>query len=76
MVPDRLENASWRAWAKQKYNFKTVNFDKLNWYVSLLYLYWVNSFALRYLYVFTFYRLNEYDITWLYDHAWLTKHSS
>jgi len=27
----RLENASWRTWAKQKYNLKTVNPQKLNW---------------------------------------------
>ncbi|CAG8566213.1 24779_t:CDS:2 [Gigaspora rosea] len=27
----RLENASWRTWAKQKYNLKTVNPEKLNW---------------------------------------------
>ena len=27
----RLENASWRTWAKQKYNLKTVNPKKLNW---------------------------------------------
>src|SRR5256885_8581512 len=32
----RLENASWRAWAKQTYNLKTVNPDKLNWYVPLI----------------------------------------
>jgi hypothetical protein len=29
----RLENASWRTWAKQKYNLKTVSPEKLNWYV-------------------------------------------
>ncbi|CAG8506571.1 18748_t:CDS:2 [Gigaspora margarita] len=27
----RLENASWRTWAKQKYHLKTVNPEKLNW---------------------------------------------
>ncbi|RIA95576.1 hypothetical protein C1645_708671 [Glomus cerebriforme] len=27
----RLENASWRTWAKQKYNLKTVDPKKLNW---------------------------------------------
>jgi hypothetical protein len=27
----RLENASWRTWAKQKYNLKTVSPEKLNW---------------------------------------------
>lgn len=27
----RLENASWRTWAKQKYKLKTVNPEKLNW---------------------------------------------
>lgn len=27
----RLENASWRVWAKQKYNLKTLNPKELNW---------------------------------------------
>jgi hypothetical protein len=27
----RLENASWRVWAKQKYNLKTISPDELNW---------------------------------------------
>ncbi|CAG8523304.1 6132_t:CDS:2 [Paraglomus occultum] len=27
----RLENASWRTWAKQKYHLRTVNPSKLNW---------------------------------------------
>ncbi|CAG8445005.1 8388_t:CDS:2 [Ambispora gerdemannii] len=27
----RLENASWRTWAKQKYHLKTVNPERLNW---------------------------------------------
>jgi len=29
----RLENASWRTWAKKKYRLKTVSADKLNWLV-------------------------------------------
>ena len=29
----RLENASWRSWAKSKYRLKTVPPDRLNWYV-------------------------------------------
>ncbi|CAG8587176.1 473_t:CDS:2, partial [Acaulospora colombiana] len=28
----RLENASWRTWAKQKYKLKTVNPELLNWH--------------------------------------------
>lgn len=27
----RLENASWRTWAKHKYNLKTVSPETLNW---------------------------------------------
>ncbi|CAJ0769276.1 13326_t:CDS:2, partial [Entrophospora sp. SA101] len=27
----RLENASWRTWAKQKYHLRTVNPEKINW---------------------------------------------
>jgi hypothetical protein len=30
----RLENASWRTWAKSKYKLKTVSPETLNWYVS------------------------------------------
>ncbi len=29
----RLENASWRTWAKSKYRLKTVSPEALNWYV-------------------------------------------
>lgn len=29
----RLENASWRSWAKTQHNLKTVSPEKLNWYV-------------------------------------------
>jgi Fungal protein of unknown function (DUF1752) len=28
----RLENASWRTWAKSKYNLPTITPEKLNWY--------------------------------------------
>ena len=31
----RLENASWRTWAKSKYRLETVSPDKLNWYASV-----------------------------------------
>ena len=31
----RLENASWRTWAKSKYRLKTVSPETLNWYVWL-----------------------------------------
>lgn len=27
----RLENASWRTWAKQRGNLKTINPETLNW---------------------------------------------
>ena len=30
----RLENASWRQWAKLKYKLRTVTPESLNWYVS------------------------------------------
>ena len=30
----RLENASWRSWAKSKYRLKTVSPEKLNWQVN------------------------------------------
>jgi hypothetical protein len=29
----RLENASWRTWAQQRNNLKTVNPESLNWSV-------------------------------------------
>ncbi|ORZ05189.1 hypothetical protein BCR41DRAFT_279175, partial [Lobosporangium transversale] len=28
----RLENASWRNWAKQRHNLKTISPKALNWY--------------------------------------------
>lgn len=34
----RLENASWRTWAKSKYGLKTVSPETLNWYDSLLFV--------------------------------------
>lgn len=33
----RLENASWRNWAKQRHNLKTINPRTLNWYVCQVY---------------------------------------
>ena len=30
----RLENASWRTWAKSKYRLKTISPETLNWYAS------------------------------------------
>lgn len=32
----RLENASWRTWAKAKYGLKTVSPETLNWYAMLV----------------------------------------
>jgi Fungal protein of unknown function (DUF1752) len=34
----RLENASWRTWAKTKYRLKTVSPEQLNWYAVLNFL--------------------------------------
>ena len=33
----RLENASWRTWAKQKYRLRTISPETLNWLVSSLF---------------------------------------
>ncbi|KAL8866291.1 MAG: hypothetical protein Q9198_008951 [Flavoplaca austrocitrina] len=43
----RLENASWRTWAKSKYRLQTVSPETLNWYVwtSTRRLYWKGSRA-------------------------------
>jgi hypothetical protein len=32
----RLENASWRTWAKSKYKLKTITPETLNWYKMIL----------------------------------------
>jgi Fungal protein of unknown function (DUF1752) len=32
----RLENASWRTWAKSKYKLKTISPETLNWYLTLV----------------------------------------
>ena len=53
----RLENASWRTWAKAKDNLKTVSPESLNWYVA---------FVIRSLLYLSFLRLKDYDVTWLY----------
>lgn len=58
----RLENASWRAWTKNKYRLKTVSPDSVDWYAhvpSAL----LNPFPNGYL---TFYRRKDHDVTWLY----------
>ena len=36
----RLENASWRTWAKSKYRLKTVSPEALNWSVILIHTIW------------------------------------
>lgn len=33
-IAARLENASWRTWAKSKYKLKTITPEALNWYTS------------------------------------------
>lgn len=38
----RLENASWRTWAKSKFNLSTISPKKLNWWVSV----WGSRFVL------------------------------
>ena len=35
-IAARLENASWRTWAKSMYKLKTITPEALNWYPSLL----------------------------------------
>lgn len=56
---NRLENASWRTWAKAKFDLRTVSPERLNWYVFQVPLVcppdadWKN-------------RLKESDVTWLY----------
>src|ERR1044072_1266143 len=64
----RLENASWRTWAKQKYNLKTVNPEKLNWYAKIFFSFYAQRFiSLRHetltfpLFFFTF-RLKDSDV--------------
>ena len=53
-IATRLENASWRTWAKSMYKLKTITPEALNWYIP----------------ADTFYRLMKRlkvsDITWLY----------
>ncbi|RJE26532.1 hypothetical protein PHISCL_01145 [Aspergillus sclerotialis] len=56
----RLENASWRTWAKYKLNLGTVSPEALNWLVLPIVAY-LDSFKLTILY-----RLKDCDVTWLY----------
>lgn len=41
----RLENASWRTWAKTKFDLETVSPERLNWFVVSIALYWHAHFA-------------------------------
>lgn len=50
----RLENASWRTWAKSKYKLKTITPETLNWFESC------QNF------VVDCFRLKDCDVTWLY----------
>ena len=34
-IATRLENASWRTWAKSKYKLKTITPEALNWYIPV-----------------------------------------
>jgi hypothetical protein len=53
----RLENASWRMWAKAKDNLSTVSPESINWQVvSIVHL----------LLCLSIFRLKDYDVTWLY----------
>jgi hypothetical protein len=59
----RLENASWRTWAKQRSQLKTISPETLNWFVcpfSFL------VFQLVFLQRLSLYRLKDSDVTWLY----------
>jgi hypothetical protein len=51
----RLENASWRTWAKHKDNLRTIAPQKLNWYFLPLVADWAHKF-----------RMKDCDVTWLY----------
>ena len=55
----RLENASWRTWAKSIHRLRTVSPDILNWYKMLPY---ICSFRE----MLTHYRMKDHDVTWLY----------
>jgi hypothetical protein len=52
----RLENATWRAWAKVRLNLKTVSPESFDWYVC--------SPQLKLL--LTIHRMKDLDDTWLY----------
>lgn len=58
----RLENASWRTWAKAKYNLKTISPETLNWCVSVLLI----RSSLEQLLTRPLCRLKDCDVTWLY----------
>ena len=47
----RLENASWRAWSKRRYNLKTANPNKLNWYEFHV-IFRRSIYASRYLHIY------------------------
>jgi hypothetical protein len=58
----RLENASWRSWAKLKFRLLTVSSENINWLVAPL------SFLIGFLSTFdlTESRSKDSDVTWLY----------
>jgi hypothetical protein len=61
----RLENASWRTWAKSKDKLNTISPESLNWYVLIRSpLQCQLSGTAVPLLIFT--RLKECDVTWLY----------
>src|SRR5690606_549816 len=75
----RLENASWRTWIKAKNNLQTVSPETLNWYVNakkvakscLIPALFAESLAAQILrqyplLTYTYLRLKECDVTWLY----------
>lgn len=62
----RLENASWRTWAKSKYRLRTVSPERLNWYVlGFLVLLHSRTLAVRGG-CSSVTRLKDCDVTWLY----------
>ena len=54
----RLENASWRTWAKSMYRLKTISPDTLNWCVRSVSDYRVLLLIPS--------RMKDHDVTWLY----------
>lgn len=59
----RLENASWRTWAKAKHNLGTISPETLNWLANPQPAKLLSSSPLM---LTPLYRLKDCDVTWLY----------